>query len=332
MRAPLNDHPHTPDPHTPDPSSKSTLISRALTGDLPCAFCDYELRGLSVEGRCPECGILIRATILHTVDPEADELKPITQRHAVSIALVLWAAGGLAAVLGAWAPRIADIIWRIDPARTHAIPDWAPRLQLLGIAASGIAMLILIRPVRLVPLRESALAAFAAILYIPLYITQSSILSAIDPLRSAPYLIEPALARRIELRLLSTACIITILLAFRPTARRLVRRSLALRTGRVGRQTILAMTAALVITAAADGARLLSLSLAPGPASIVEFFAKIAILLGSAMFTLGFVSALIDCWRIRRAIMIPSPSLRQVLGDPPQEDAPSCQAGSPDHR
>ena len=304
------------------------VISRALTGDLPCAFCGYELRGLSVEGRCPECGTLIRATILYTVDPEADELRAVTQRHAVSIALVVWAAAGLAAVAAAWIPRVADVLWRLNPAVPRLSFHWSPRVQLIGIAASGLAMLALIRPVRRAPWRESVLAACAALLYIPLYLVQHTLLSTIDMTHSAPYLVEPPLPIRIVSRLISTACVIGILLAFRPTARRLVRRSLALRTGRVDRQTILAMVGALGITAVGDLIRLVSLSLDPAPAGIAQPIGSMVVLVGSGLLTLGFVNALVDCWRIRRSIMIPSPSLSQVMGHDHETCEASCQPGS----
>jgi hypothetical protein len=264
------------------------------------------------------------------VDPEADELKVVSQRHAVSIALVVWAAAGLAAVAAAWIPRVADIAWRLNPAVPRLHLHWSPRVQLVGLAASGLAMLVLIRPVRNAPRRESILAACAAILYFPLYIVQHTVLATIDATHSAPYLIEPPLPIRIESRLISTACLIGILLAFRPTARRLVRRSLALRTGRVDRQTILAMVGALGITALGDSIRLLSLSLNPAPAGIAAPVGSVVVLVGSALLTLGFVNALVDCWRIRRSIMIPSPSLRQILGDDPAAHSEPCQPGSPD--
>ena len=40
-------------------SLKVTMIDR----DLLCLKCEYNLRGLSTEGRCPECGIPIMASI-----------------------------------------------------------------------------------------------------------------------------------------------------------------------------------------------------------------------------------------------------------------------------
>ena len=40
-----------PGPTSADPTQAATLVA-----DVPCVKCDYNLRGLSADGRCPECG------------------------------------------------------------------------------------------------------------------------------------------------------------------------------------------------------------------------------------------------------------------------------------
>src|SRR4051794_27404884 len=44
--------------------------------DLPCAGCKYNLRGLTTDGRCPECGAAVLATIYDDLSPD-DELAAI---------------------------------------------------------------------------------------------------------------------------------------------------------------------------------------------------------------------------------------------------------------
>ncbi|MBC8421649.1 hypothetical protein H8D99_00780 [bacterium] len=53
----------------------------ALT--LQCAHCGYDLRGLSADGDCPECGEPIRLTIIETIDPASRRLTPILNPRIV---------------------------------------------------------------------------------------------------------------------------------------------------------------------------------------------------------------------------------------------------------
>ncbi|MBL8760751.1 MAG: hypothetical protein JNL50_05545, partial [Phycisphaerae bacterium] len=69
----------------PDPSARPELLARELTGDLRCAKCAYNLKGLSVRSVCPECGLAISATLLAKVDPHAAELRPIAWRVPVAL-------------------------------------------------------------------------------------------------------------------------------------------------------------------------------------------------------------------------------------------------------
>src|SRR5690606_22835141 len=53
-----------------------------------CARCAYDLRGLSVEGRCPECGLHVWVTLRHIVDPAASSLPKLRNPVGVGNALV----------------------------------------------------------------------------------------------------------------------------------------------------------------------------------------------------------------------------------------------------
>src|SRR5690606_19927036 len=62
-------------------------ISLSLSGAMPCISCGYNLQGLSVVGVCPECGAAVRATILATIDPQAEELTPLLTPRLTSLGL-----------------------------------------------------------------------------------------------------------------------------------------------------------------------------------------------------------------------------------------------------
>lgn len=312
------------DPDQPEPGSQgspapgapdgpSDLLGRALLGQLPCITCGYELQGLSVSGRCPECGTFVRATILYTVDPQAEEFRPVTAPRLVSSALLLWAFGGLAATLSLWIPRVADMIG-VFTVNTPGVP-WAKPIIAIALGASMLGMAGLVRPIRDSPLRESLLVGVATLCYVPLIWSVWRVLSVVDPASLPPYLESAPMGHRIALRLIAGASAMAILLAFRPTARRLVRRSVALRTGRVDRQTILAMVAALLVSALGDAIRLWSLRTGAGDI-LLNYIGTVIVFVGSGFFTLGMVGATIDSWRIARVLRTPAPSMRQLLGGP----------------
>src|SRR5690606_18351368 len=114
-------------------------------------------------------------------------------------------------------------------------------------------------------------------------------------------------------RLLVCVLVATISVLLRPNARLLVARSLALRTGRVDRQTILAIVAAAAIAALGE----VSLGVARATHGTVADTARLAgqilVPAGWALVTLGMVGSLIDAVRIARSILMPAPTLGQVI-------------------
>lgn len=297
----------------------SPRLDSALTGRLPCVVCGYELQGLSIRGVCPECGAAVRATILYQVDPEADEFKPMLTPRLTAWALMALSIAALVIMVAGWSTRIADAFSLLALRRP---PTGLAGPVALGAAVLGaISLFALVRPSRETPLRRSMAIVGAILAFVPLAWSNWVIQTGLDPLHPAPF-IESAWrpgGQRSLLRLIFGASGIAILLGFRPVARELVRRSLALRTGRVDRQTILAMVIALLIAAVGDVLHLI-VGEFPGArwGGYLEAFGTLLIILGSAFLSLGLVGATIDSWRVRGAILTPSPSLQQVMGPPPR--------------
>lgn len=89
------------------PATDEPVVAATLTERLTCAACGYDLRGLSVLDRCPECGLRIATSILAVVDPRAQEFEPIRKPKLVAFGLLTWSGGGcsLPRARGRCAPR-----------------------------------------------------------------------------------------------------------------------------------------------------------------------------------------------------------------------------------
>jgi len=315
-----HDRPHDAEPppeRAPDApgapaerSDASPQLAMLLTGDLPCIGCGYDIRGLSVLAPCPECGLAVRATILHRVDPHAEALRPMPTPWLTAVGTLVWTGCGLAAALCLWAPRLADVVEELSSGRTNIPVGWASTLAVAFIVLSGLGLLGMIRPVVGLPSSRIAGAVIAALCTAPLAYAVARIadLSA----GRAPYLGGDATPERIAWRLVAAGSLVVMLLLIRPNARELVARSLVLRTKRVDRQTIYATVGALGVTAAGDGLRLLGASRV-GPAATLLDLGTLIVLVGSVFLTLAVAGATVDGWRIAHSILAPSPSPAQAL-------------------
>ncbi|MBL8745077.1 MAG: hypothetical protein JNK58_01835 [Phycisphaerae bacterium] len=308
-----SDESRKPGPGTARIVFSAGSLDAALTGTLPCVTCGYELKGLSIRNVCPECGTAVRATILYKVDPLAEEFRPIRHRRTVAVGLMAWSLGGLAAGLGCWVLRAMDFVPTV-PITAAALPliSW---LVVAAAAISGIGSLVLVRPTPATSLPHMAQALAGSLAYFPLVWAVWRMLLEIDPVRAAPYFSGPPQPDRIFMRFIASASIVVILLGVRPSARDLVKRSMVMRTGRVDRQTLLGMAVVSGIVMVGDALRLASGNVRWADPETVGIAGSVIIVIGSGLLTLGLIGAAVDSWRIARAVLIPSPSMRQVLGD-----------------
>jgi hypothetical protein len=260
---------------------------------------------------CPECGTLVRATILAIVDPLASELRPIPRPGLIASGLILWAGGAAAAVMAAALPQAADLLALTGLRLTR--PSAALGVT-LGVGASMLGSLALIRPHAGIPGRVSLLAALGTLAYVPLLIVLWLYYDLIDASAGQRYLTSwrpPAEATRLSVA--ACALIAAIILGQRPAARILVARSLLLRTGRVDRQTLAAVAVAALVVGV--GAALGPLTHASSRAVVesARILGVLLIALGSSLLTIGVLGSLLDASRIAQAIVFPRPTLRQVI-------------------
>lgn len=299
----------------------SAGLGATLSGSLPCVGCGYDLRGLSIRGSCPECGTAVRGTILHRIDPRAEEFEPLVTRRLTALSVLTLAAGAALATTLAWCVRAWEAAWSWGWA-LGPTPGWLELGVIGGAALSGVSLLGLVRLTRRTPVRSSLACVVALIAFGPM-VWALAWVQELDAVWGSPYVqglsaggsvAEYAQTQRLLLRLLIGGCLIVALLGFRPNGRELVRRSLAMRTGRVDRQTILAMVAAVVVASFGDGVQLAAMHLHPSAAEVWAGVGMLVVAIGSLLFSLGVAGAVADAWRIRRSLVTPSPSLGDVLG------------------
>ncbi|CAN5780457.1 hypothetical protein BH11PLA1_BH11PLA1_19720 [soil metagenome] len=301
---------------TPAPA----LIARELSGTLPCVNCGYDLQGVSVLGVCPECGTAVRATILAVVDPMADELQPVGWPRSVAAGLVAWTGFLLLGTVLAWRVALTPLIGVWSDARLEAVPPAWAWIVAACFFAAGAGSIALWKPQDGTRPWMAALAMTSTLCTIPLgFEAHSAILHSRGVTLRAVSELWRADWSTTFTRLGLAGLLLAILGLARPAARVLVARSLAIRLGRVDRQTLLAMMAALVIAAAGD--ILGALGTAPhGPGGgsssgeTLQNVGAVLLLGGGALFTLGLVGALVDSVRVARAIIAPSPGVRHVFG------------------
>lgn len=297
---------------------------RVLTGDLPCARCRYNLRGLSILGVCPECGTPVRGTILATVDPHARELAPIHAPLLTSAGLVLWAASCLAAGLLILIVRMDELrvfvrgAVGVDFSFWRTVPAWL-------LVAAAVGALAFVRPHARISWLHSLAALLGAAAHLPLAYLVWQVLAVIDVEAPDPYTaVNPKWGPvRSMLRLGCAACMAVIILGIRPNGRLLVSRSLLMRTGRVDRQTLLVILAAVGLAAMGDVLRLGGPGMATSTSELIHTLGGIIIAVGSLLILLGLVGVLIDTLRLRYSIATPALSLEEIAPAAPEEHRPA---------
>lgn len=307
--------PSTPEHTGPPPSNHGqpdAVIARQLTGALYCISCGYNLHGLSIRASCPECGVPVRATILGIVDPHADELTPLTRPRLTGVGLLMWSFGAMIAVLMVWLLRGAEVL------RDLGVSTWVPGffawVGLGGLLVSMVGAATLIRPHPSVTRREAFRCSVGVSLYAALILVYEAIYLGHDAIAPSPLLApggDPI--GRSVLRVALFMLVAGIVWGVRPAAVGLATRSVIVRTGRVDRQSLVAVLASLGIATLGD---LLAISSRFTPASVGDVASLVSVVvisLGSVLFTVGMVNVCIDTVRLFPVIVRPGVGLGDIF-------------------
>jgi hypothetical protein len=287
--------------HEPLPPPTSGGLARELFGDLPCIGCRYNLRGLSIRHFCPECGMPVRATILAHVDPHAAELQPVILPRVTAYGMVVWSSGALVAVLLVWLIRLAGLSDAYFGSRVETGPIIV--LSAIALLVSGVGAATLIRPQRHIPVADTVRAAIGVVLYIPLIAVHWWMLADFDSGTVEPYFGQGGPSESRSLVRIAIAILVAIIIfGLRGNARRLATRSLLIRTGRVDRQTMLAVQIAVLGGAVGDGLHLLAAIVPTDLGELVRLVGTFVIVSASMFVTIGLASIVIDTLRLWPAV------------------------------
>lgn len=296
------------------PKGVSSLV-RDLTGDLKCAQCGYNLKGISIRDVCPECGLAVRATILAVVDPRAGELRPVNRPRLVGAGLVAVPAFVLAAVLCLWGVRLSGFVEglggpRVPTESLGVVSVWL----FVGATVSALA---LIAPVRGLAGIERLRAFGGVVALAGLTWAHWHVVGFTET--SVPVLFggvsDTLDGERSLWRLVVAAFGVLAILGLRPNALRLAYRSVVLRTGRVDRQPLMALVAAMGVAAAGDVLAVV-FDGATGPIrDVMGWIGLVLIAVGSFLLTVGLWGIVVDTWRIRAVIVRPTVGLSDIMAD-----------------
>lgn len=311
-------HPTNTD-ENPQPVDGSA-IARQLTGELFCIGCGYNLRGLSIRSNCSECGMPVRATILGIVDPHADELEPLFVPRLAAIGLNAWSIGAMIAVLMVWVLRLAEVLR--DVFDSTWAPSYAAWIGIGGLAVSMVGGLTMIRPHRNIHRLEAVKAAIGVSLYWVLIFVYSAIYRGHD-LSSPSPLLDPGASAldRSVLRVIMFGLVAGIIWGIRPQAVGLAVRSIVVRTGRVDRQSLWAVLAALGVAAFGDVIHMVSMFTPRGISEVLSIISIVLISLGSVLFSVGMINICLDTLRLYPVLVRPGVGLSDIFETNQQKSA-----------
>ncbi len=254
----------------------------------------------------------VRATILGIVDPHADELTPLRFPRVTAIGLNLWSMGAMTAVVMVWMMRGTEVL------RDLGISTWIPGvfawIGLAGLIGSMFGAMTMIRPHAAITRAEAIRSSLGVSAYIALIFVYEAIYLGHDVVSPSP-LFAPggdAIGRSV-LRIAIFVLVACIVLGLRPAAVGLAVRSVIVRTGRVDRQSMLAVLASLGIATVGD---LISITAQFMPISvhdILEIISIVIISLGSVLFTVGMINICVDTIRLYPVLVRPGVGLSDIF-------------------
>ncbi len=279
-----------------------------VASPVHCRQCGYNLYGLRAGGACPECGLEVLETILHTVDPAASRLPKLHNPAAVGNALLWLIICMVAGALLLVARPIALGIDELDESRLSNFAAWTP--EYLTYAAALFALAGLWSVWQLAPPRAedpsgaiwrdvwllgAGLLLWAVLVLVVAWTAMSAV----------PWWF----AEAAWLALAGAA--VVGLIGLRGILEAIGLRSRLYRTARSGRQGIQGMVAAIFGTAAGHTIHLVAAT-AGGPRHL-ETLGTVIVIISTLMLVIGLLYLVVNAWWIHRSLRCPPPAMDELL-------------------
>jgi len=326
---PLNHQSQRRSPHTPT-TGNTEYAHRFVKRDLPCVGCGYDLKGISPEGACPECGLGVSRTLRYVVDPAASEIVPLRRGYWLALILVLVPAILLVATVILWLPHIeyavASYRGIVQPIFDQRWTLWKGVAGFLGIIA-GILTFGLQNPTGQRIRRSYQSGLWIARLGLMFWGCIIIIMAVYDGThgtwRSSMYDHEKIDLSRSVLRIFSHLALVPVVIGFSPVFRFLALRSLYHRMAQISRQGFLAMGVALAVAIAGDALWIITGSIQinamqagsaiPLTVDRLALFSSMLVLVGSGMLSLALLNSMMDALRLALKINSPRYSIDEIV-------------------
>lgn len=247
------------DPTPSEPSTRSreegspteTDLAYVLSGRLPCTTCGYDLAGLSVLDRCPECGTLIRDSLLILVDPSGDSVPKVRSPRRVAIGIVGSAACAFLSVLSLIAHRASVLLCETHDVGCGLGVLAAAGVLLLGLSAVCAAGLVI--PLRATSRSSTIAATLGSTCLLAAAVAAGFTLLSRDANRGSPYLTMdmPDIVRVGEHAAVHALALLAVVL-LRLNARAISQTAWRVRENHDNRQRLLTVAASLAAVLVGD--------------------------------------------------------------------------------
>ncbi|MCP3905151.1 MAG: hypothetical protein GY715_16115 [Planctomycetes bacterium] len=292
-----------------------------IARSIPCARCGYDLRGLHVDGYCPECGFATRYSIQVAVDPASHRLPDMTNPRGVGNAL-LWLTVSLS--VGTVLLLIRPAALRLDalqPPGAVAWSHWTPRW--LTLVAAVIALAATRAVLKLAPPRgkQQQIAVWGDIWLMLLGLVACAGLAVVASLGAfvtggGPVGVTQAAIAQAVLRVSLVASLSLTLLGLRGVFGAIGRRSREYRTAQGGRQGTRELIAAVIGIGAGEVLAMFGLTWHHEGLRAIGIA---VIWISALMLVVGEAYLMLNAWWIRRSLRRPPPTYEELL-TPPDED------------
>lgn len=292
----------------------------AVTHELKCIKCKVVLRGIAINGHCPECGTLVMTSLVETLDMPSQKLARVRFPSRIAMGLGAFAVGLMIWSIATTAPPIgralADIAGRATPLGAMEMPDRiAAVLALVGACIATMGGIWLARRDDKVLVSETGNAGRWLVGGLGIWLAATAILglSTMFDFSTALH-VAPAgiIYSCLGVELVGGA---VASIGLRKFAIVLGRRCRRYRQAAQARQSIetLVLSAAICLVAAVASEVLSGMRYGWVEPQTLALGARVIAWMSGGMFLMGTIYLALNFWWICRIILAPPPVLESVI-------------------